>query len=97
VDLVAEELDLEGVEDEMPGSPDVDLVHGERRRALEAAVKALDPRDQLLITLRFDVGLAVRKIAPMMGYPTPFHVYRRLNASLETLRRALVARGITGP
>ena len=50
--------------------------------------------DRLLIKLRFDDDLSAREIAGLVGLPTPFHVYRRLNALLGQLRRVLRQRGI---
>ena len=65
--------------------------------ALVAALAALEPRDRLLLRLRFEEDLGARDIAATMGFPTPFHVYRRLNALLERLRESLRIRGIEGP
>jgi RNA polymerase sigma factor (sigma-70 family) len=88
-------------------APDIDQVpalgsgdHGravrltERRKALEEALTELEPRDQLLLSLRFVDGLPGREIADLMDMPTPFHAYRRLNAILARLRAALESRGI---
>src|SRR5438309_109170 len=52
--------------------------------------------DRLLLKLRFDDDLSAREIAGLVGLPTPFHVYRRLNALLGELRRVLRQRGIHG-
>ncbi len=97
VDLVADKFDLERVEDVSTLRPDASVLDAERRRALEEAVGDLVLSDQLLLTLRFEDGIAVEKIAPMIGTPTRFHVYRRLNAVLAKLRAALEAKGITEP
>ena len=45
--------------------------------------------DQLLLRLRFDEELTARQIAGLLGLPTPFHVYRRLDAVCATLRTRL--------
>ena len=87
--------------------PDIDLVpsvesadHGrtirlaELRKALEEVLTGLEPRDQLLLSLRFVDGLPGREIADLMGLPTPFHAYRRLNSILAQLREELETRGI---
>lgn len=87
--------------------PDIDLVpsvesadHGrtmrlaELRKALAEVLAGLEPRDQLLLSLRFVDGLPGREIADLMGLPTPFHAYRRLNSVLAQLRQELEARGI---
>ena len=63
-------------------------------RALDAATARLSVADRLLLKLRFDDDLSAREIAGLLALPTPFHVYRRLNALLEELRRVLRQRGI---
>jgi len=62
--------------------------------ALDAALATLPPSDQVLLRLRFDDGLSAQQIAHTLHYPTPFHVYRRINALLARLRELLRARGI---
>jgi RNA polymerase sigma factor (sigma-70 family) len=62
--------------------------------ALDAALATLSPSDQVLLRLRFDDGLSAQQIARTLHYPTPFHVYRRINALLASLRELLRARGI---
>jgi DNA-directed RNA polymerase specialized sigma24 family protein len=62
--------------------------------ALDAALATLSPSDQVLLRLRFDDGLSAQQIARTLHYPTPFHVYRRINALLARLRELLRARGI---
>jgi len=44
--------------------------------------------------LRFEDDVSVRGIAQALGFPTPFHVYRRLSGVLAPLRRSLVQRGV---
>ena len=75
-------------------NPEWQLRQAQRREALEAAVAELEPRDQLLLSLRFDDALSARQIADTMDWPTPFHVYRRLNKILPMLRKRLKALGI---
>ena len=65
--------------------------------ALHNALAELDPPDRLLLKLRFDDGLSAADIADLMRLPTPFHVYRRLTALLDSLRKALRMRGVEGP
>jgi RNA polymerase sigma factor (sigma-70 family) len=74
--------------------PDEQLRTLELREALDAALAMLPPSDQLLLRLRFDDGCSAQQIARTLHYPTPFHVYRRLNALLAQLRATLRARGI---
>jgi RNA polymerase sigma factor (sigma-70 family) len=65
--------------------------------ALTAALARLDSRDALLLTLRFEEDLPASRIAGVMGFPTQFHVYRRLKSVLGELRGQLQRRGIDGP
>lgn len=57
--------------------------------ALRQAVQRLDPRDQLLLNLRFDKELGAREIGDVMGFPSQGHVYRRLRVVLASLRQLL--------
>jgi len=66
----------------------------QRSEAISAAVATLEPGDRLLVKLRFEDGLGAREIAQVMGLPTPFHVYRRLNTVFENLRAALRRGGV---
>lgn len=95
LDLGVEEL-TESVEvrtQETEG-PEERLRTLELHGALDAALATLSPADQVLLRLRFDDGLSAQQIARTLHYPTPFHVYRRINALLATLRETLRARGI---
>ena len=79
---------------ERDDSPEDRLRSLELHDALDAALAALPPSDQLLLRLRFDDGCSAQQIARTLHYPTPFHVYRRLNALMAQLREVLRARGI---
>lgn len=94
VDLVAGEIDPEQLASPTtdPGSA---LQAHELQRALDAATARLPTPDRLLLKLRFEDDLSAREIAGLLGLPTPFHVYRRLNAVLAELRRVLRERGIS--
>lgn len=70
-------------------SPDAAAQATERAEAVRAAVLSLEPRDRLLLKLRFEGELAGHEIAKVMGFPTPFHVYRRLRTVLGVLARRL--------
>ena len=74
--------------------PDEHLRAHELLDALHAALATLSPADQVLLRLRFDDGLSAQQIARTLHYPTPFHVYRRINVLLAQLRAMLRARGI---
>jgi RNA polymerase sigma factor (sigma-70 family) len=94
---VTGQLSLERVCDEASPSPEAEVLAHERQEALGGALSTLDPRDQLLIALRFSDGLPVGEIAALMGYSTRFQVHRRLKMLLATLRSTLEERGITEP
>ena len=79
-----------------PLSADREAIQAERDAGLRAALGALPAGDRLLLTLRFEDDLSASRISGILGFPTPFHVYRRLNAVLGQLRAALQARGIEG-
>jgi len=79
------------------GNPEADLRAAELQAALADAVFTLEPADQLLLALRFDNELAARRIAEVLDFPTPFHVYRRLNRVLARLRERLESRGFGDP
>ena len=74
-------------------SPAVELERRELTNELACLRNDLDPSDRLLLALRFDDGLPASEIATILRMPSQFHVYRRLNAVLEDLRRRLKARG----
>jgi RNA polymerase sigma factor (sigma-70 family) len=78
-------------------SPDADLTARHRQERLAAALAALTPADRLLLKFRFEDDLSASQIARTMGLPTPFHVYRRLNAVFVVLRRTLRSAGIDAP
>ena len=87
--------------DLLPG-PDPPAAEGElasphRMESLTAALSTLASTDRLLLKYRFEDGLSASEISKVMDFPTPFHVYRRLNALFLSLRRTLRARGIEGP
>lgn len=93
-DLCAEHLDAAEIPDSSAPGADHALAAIETREALEWALGGLDPRDRLLLRLRFEDDLPAVQIAALMNFATPFHVYRRVNAVLGGLRRALAARGV---
>ena len=76
--------------------PDAVMVEQERLDALGKALGCLDPRDRMLLALRFKEDQTAIAIARVMGFPTPFHVYRRLNTVLGTLRQTLGHAGVDG-
>lgn len=93
-DLVAEQLELHDVAAPESAQIDLPIRRSELHDALRAALMELAPSETLLLKLRFVDELSATEIAPLLGLPTPFHVYRRLNALLADLRRALGRRGV---
>lgn len=93
-DSVGADLDTDLLADSDVSSAEAEIIRGERDTRLNAALGALPAQDRLLLALRFDDDHSASSIAGLVGLPTPFHVYRRLNAILATLRAALGARGI---
>jgi len=93
LDLAGEPLVLETLRDSGL-DPGANLEARELHEALEAAVATLTPADRLLLSFRFDDGLSASEIARVMSFPSQFHVYRRLNAVLKSLRERLGEAGI---
>jgi RNA polymerase sigma factor (sigma-70 family) len=96
-DLVAAELDPDQTPDRNGADSDMRLRQRELASALRGALDELSPAERLLLVLRFEDGRSAREIAPVVGAPTVFHVYRQLAAVLATLRRSLSQRGIDDP
>lgn len=94
VDLVAEEMGNIGPLPDPSAGPDEELGRRELTSALQHCLARLTPAHRLLLTLRFEDELPVREIATLLHYPTPFHVYRTLNALLAELRGALRQHGV---
>jgi RNA polymerase sigma factor (sigma-70 family) len=89
--LLSEHVDFAGLPDSAAPGPEAELIASEQSRALATALAGLEPRDRLLLKLRFEDDLSAREIAALIRFPTPFHVYRRINALLESLRLRLAS------
>ncbi len=96
-DLVAVNLDPDQLGSQGYTDALARLEANEARDALHGAMGTLSGQDRLLLALRFADDLPAREIADVLGLPSPFHVYRRLNATLARLRLALADRGIHEP
>ena len=94
VDLVGADLDPGLLPHSPSSNPESDLRSAELGDALMAVIGTLNPRDRLLLKLRFEDDLAVRQIADVMSYPSVFHVYRHLKSLLGELRERLATRGV---
>lgn len=97
VDLTGAEIDPAELPDERTGSPDHHIREDELYGALKDVLATLPPQDRLLLRLRFEDGLSVPRIATAMGFPTPFHAYRRLEHLFRELRPLLQSRGVQDP
>jgi RNA polymerase sigma factor (sigma-70 family) len=93
-DLVAAQLELHDAAAPEAEETDAPIRQAELYAALHDALAALAARDLLLLKLRFGDGLAAQEIARLLDFPSPFHVYRRLNALLAELRFSLHRRGV---
>ena len=93
-DLLADRVDVETLAAAEAGAPDSGIRSEDLHRLLKRALEHLDPRDRLLLRLRFELDLPARRVAELMGLPTPFHVYRRCNRLCEGLRVDLARRGV---
>jgi RNA polymerase sigma factor (sigma-70 family) len=91
-DSLSERVDLATVPDVGALGPEGELIAVEESKALAAALAGLNPRDRLLLTLRFEDDLSAREIGALLAYPTPFHVYRRISTLLASLRAGLAPR-----
>lgn len=96
VDLLVEQLDPADLADQTGADPETSLRVRELGGVLGDALGTLEQRDRLLLKLRFEDDLPASAIGKIMGFPTPFHVYRRVNALLEQLRLVLRRRGVHG-
>ena len=93
IDLIATGTDPDALP-ASEGDPASAVEHGDLERLLEITTAGLSARDRLLLKLRYEDDLSAREIAEILGLPSPFHVYRRLNALLGELRQGLRARGV---
>jgi len=91
--LTGEDVELAGIPASVTSADD-QLAALELQHALAAAVDALPPADRLLLKLRFEDDLSAQQIARVLRLPSPFHVYRRLDAVTKLIRRMLEARGV---
>ena len=89
-------IDADLIADSDATSAESGAIRRERDSRVKAELDALPAGDRLLLALRFEDDLSASRIAEIAGYPTPFHVYRRLHSVLAKLRAGLRAHGIEG-
>jgi len=83
----------DAIPDENAETPAEALERAELSSEIRALRESLPPADRLLLNLRFDDGLSAAEIATILRFPSPFHVYRRINALLADLKDRLKDRG----
>ena len=66
------------------------------RRALKMALQQLSPEERWLIRVRYGQNRSVQTLARSMN-TDPKTLYRRFDRTLRSLRRFLVAAGVSGP
>lgn len=96
-DFVMDEIDPERTVNHNGRWPDAEIRHKELFGALERALDTLSTDDRLVLRLRFEDAAPVSDIATVIGAPTVFHVYRRVNKILKQLRGELRRLGVDGP
>lgn len=93
------DLALSTVDDSLASQTSDDETDGNLRReelerALDVVMKELTAPDRLLLMLRFHDGLSAAEIASLLHFASPFHVYRRLNHLMASLRERLATLGV---
>jgi RNA polymerase sigma factor (sigma-70 family) len=93
-DLTAAGIDVTPLLKSDDADPEQQLRETQLSAILQSTLGGLTPSDQLLLKLRFEDGLTAQEIATALALPTPFHVFRRLNALYRELRKRLRSRGV---
>jgi RNA polymerase sigma factor (sigma-70 family) len=95
VDLIAADIEPDLLIDEDAANPEQQIVADDRKVLLANVLEGLSTQDRLLLSLRFEYDSSVSEITEAMGFPSQFHVYRRLKKVLTQLRKALLAKGVS--
>jgi len=95
-EVTGTDIDTDLLPDTATLSADERAIRLDRQTRLRSALSSLTSRERLLLALRFDDDLSASQIAGVLALPTPFHVYRQLNALLARLRASLVSSGFDG-
>ena len=95
--MVAEQVEVSDIPDGASLDPETQVRESERHRAMEHALASLDARDLLLIRLKFEDEVPVKKIVKVMGFSGEVSVYRRLKKVYQQLRGALEESGFHDP
>jgi RNA polymerase sigma factor (sigma-70 family) len=93
-DMLGERVEPNDLPAPRSGRAELAVREAELLSGLEDALATLVARDRLLIRLRFEDDLTAQQIASLIDFPSPHHVYRRINGILAELRTVLLRRGI---
>lgn len=69
--------------------PHSEASRNERQQLVRTALATLPERQRLLLSLRYEQGLTLRKIAELMDVPDPYRARREIQAALDTLAAAM--------
>jgi RNA polymerase sigma factor (sigma-70 family) len=94
MNLAGVALDLTQLPEPNGHGPERELRGVQLQHALDDSLARLPAEDRLLLKLRFEDDLPAQAIAPVIGLPSPFHVYRRIKAVCQQLRQLLKERGV---
>lgn len=92
--MISEQVEVTDIPDGTNVDADIQIRVSDRHRAMECALAALDPRDHLLIRLKFEDEVPVKKIVKVMGFSGEVSVYRKLKKVYQQLREALEESGV---
>jgi len=93
-DLLSEDVEVHSIPAPQIASAELTVRQSELLTALGRALEEVGASDRLLLRLRFDDDLPAQEIARLLGFASPFHVYRRVNVLLARLRRGLEKQGV---
>jgi RNA polymerase sigma factor (sigma-70 family) len=93
--LIGADIDLSEVVDSNGHDPERVVRAKQIHEAVEHSLAKLEPRQRLLVKLRFEDDLAMPDIARTLQLPSRFHAYRMLTEILEMLKRSLASNGVS--
>jgi len=76
------------------GEPEEDASRDEQYRQLRHAVSQLPPEKRLLLQLRYEQGLTLKKVADLLNLGDPFRARREIQSALDALDAALRSLGL---
>jgi RNA polymerase sigma factor (sigma-70 family) len=92
--LAAHEIDLHRLPDPKVLDPVDRMAVRAGIERLQVVLARLGDEDRLILKWRFEDDVTLKEIARLMHLRTTFHAYRRIQAILRTLRRALEDSGL---